>query len=143
MHINKTSVLPPDLNYLHKHSFGGGETGSGINLQEPYRFLDLLTDLDIELACITGGSPYYNPHTQRPAAFPPSDGYLPPDDPLVGVARQVNVAAKLKTYRNDLLIVGSCYSYLQDWLPHVGQYNVRNNMVDFVGLGRVVLSYHD
>ena len=28
------------------------------------------------------GSPYYNPHIQRPALFPPSDGYLPPEDPL-------------------------------------------------------------
>ena len=34
-----------------------------------------------ELTC---GSPYYNPHIQRPAMFPPSDGYLPPEDPLVG-----------------------------------------------------------
>ena len=30
------------------------------------------------------GSPYYNPHVQRPALFPPSDGYLPPEDPLRG-----------------------------------------------------------
>ena len=32
-------------------------------------------------------SPYYAPHGQRPAYFPPSDGYQPPEDPLVGVAR--------------------------------------------------------
>ena len=40
------------------------------------------------LVCVTGGSPYYNPHVQRPALFPPTDGYQPPEDPLVGVARQ-------------------------------------------------------
>ena len=131
------------LHLPYKRAFGGDTTGEGIDLTEAYRFLDLLADLDIELVCITGGSPYYNPHIQRPAAFPPSDGYLPPEDPLVGVARQIDVTAKLKAYRNDLMIIGSCYSYLQDWLPHVGQYNVRNNLVDFVGLGRMVLSYHD
>ena len=103
----------------------------------------MLSDLDIELVCITGGSPYYNPHIQRPAAFPPSDGYLPPEDPLVGVARQIDITAKLKATKSDLLIVGSCYSYLQDWIAHFGQYNVRNKLVDFVGLGRMVLSYHD
>lgn len=140
---DKIGSLPVDLNLPYKHSFGGDKTGEGIDLTEAYKFLDLLADLDIELVCVTGGSPYYNPHIQRPAAFPPSDGYLPPEDPLVGVARQIDVAAKLKAYRPDLLIVGSCYSYLQDWLVNVGQYNVRNNLTDFIGLGRMVLSYHD
>jgi len=140
---DKVGIQSPDLNLPYKRAFGCDTSGVGIDLTEAYRFLDLLVKLDIELVCVTGGSPYYNPHIQRPAAFPPSDGYLPPEDPLVGVARQIDVTAKLKAYRNDLLIVGSCYSYLQDWVPHVGQYNVRNNMTDFVGLGRMVLSYHD
>jgi len=39
------------------------------------------------------------------------------------------------------VLVGSAYSYLQEWLPNVGQYNVRNALTDFVGLGRVALSY--
>ena len=42
-----------------------------------------------------------------------------------------------------LAIVGSAYSYLQEWLPNVGQHYVRTGQVDFVGLGRLVLSYHD
>ena len=138
-----TGILSPDIQLPYKHAFGGDESGTGIDLSETYRLLDLFADLDIEMVCITGGSPYYNPHIQRPAIFPPSDGYLPPEDPLVGVARQIEVTKKLKIHREDLLIVGSCYTYLQDWLPNVGQYNVRNNMVDFVGLGRMVLSYPD
>jgi len=32
---------------------------------------------------------------------------------------------------------------LQEWLPHVGQHYVRTGQVDFVGLGRMVLSYPD
>src|SRR4029453_7158361 len=43
--------------------------------------------LGIRLLCITAGSPYYCPHVQRPAYFPPSDGYQPPRDPLHEVAR--------------------------------------------------------
>jgi hypothetical protein len=78
---------------------------------------------------------------QRPALFPPSDGYLPPEDPLVGVARQIAATAKLKRDFPSLAIVGSAYTYLQDWLPHVAQYNVRHGLTDFVGLGRMVLSY--
>jgi len=34
--------------------------------------------------CITAGSPYYNPHIQAAALFPPVDAYQPPEDPLVG-----------------------------------------------------------
>ena len=41
------------------------------------------------------------------------------------------------------MFVGSAYSYLQEWLPHVGQYNVRKGSTDFVGLGRIALSYPD
>jgi 2,4-dienoyl-CoA reductase-like NADH-dependent reductase (Old Yellow Enzyme family) len=122
-------------------AFGGNTTGLGQDLTETYEFLRLLQSLEIELVCITAGSPYYNPHIQRPALFPPSDGYQPPEDPLAGVARQLQVTAQLKKDFPDLAIVGSAYSYLQEWLPNVGQHILQNNMADFVGLGRMVLSY--
>jgi 2,4-dienoyl-CoA reductase-like NADH-dependent reductase (Old Yellow Enzyme family) len=125
----------------YRHAFGGDGTGLGFNLDEPSAFLDLLEKLGIELVCSTAGSPYYNPHMQRPAAFPPSDGYQPPEDPLVGVARQLAATAQLKARHPRLLIVGSGYSYLQEWLPHVGQRVLRDGGADFIGLGRMVLSY--
>jgi len=127
----------------YKYAFGGDGTGLGIDLAEPCAFLDLLASLGIELVCITAGSPYYNPHVQRPALFPPSDGYTPPEDPLVGVARQIEVTARLKQHRPDLALVGSAYSYLQEWLPNVAQCVVRTGRADFVGLGRMVLPYPD
>ena len=111
------------------------------DLSEPVRFLSLLEELDIQLVNITGGSPYYNPHIQRPALYPPSDGYLPPEDPLTGVARQMEATRRLKQQFPNLIFVGSGYSYLQDFLPHVAQAAVREEWVDFVGLGRTVLSY--
>ena len=104
-------------------------------------FLRTMESLGIDWVCLTAGSPYYNPHIQRPALFPPSDGYLPPEDPLVGVARQIAVVGMLKREFPRLAIVGSGYSYLQEWLPAVGQAAVREGLTDFVGLGRMVLSY--
>jgi 2,4-dienoyl-CoA reductase-like NADH-dependent reductase (Old Yellow Enzyme family) len=122
--------------------FGGSpENPLSIDLDETAQFLSLLCELGIELVNLTAGSPYYVPHIQRPAFFPPSDGYQPPEDPLIGVARQVQMAADLKSRFPNLLLVGSAYSYLQEWLPNVGQYNVRNGRIDMVGLGRMVLSY--
>ena len=35
----------------------------------------------VRWVCVTAGSPYYNPHVQRPALFPPSDGYDPAGGP--------------------------------------------------------------
>jgi 2,4-dienoyl-CoA reductase-like NADH-dependent reductase (Old Yellow Enzyme family) len=110
-------------------------------LDDATQLLRVLEGLGIRWICVTAGSPYYNPHMQRPALFPPSDGYLPPEDPLVGVARQIAGTAILKRAFPRLAIVGSAYSYLQEWLPHVAQYNLRNGLTDFVGLGRMVLSY--
>jgi NADPH2 dehydrogenase len=109
---------------------------------EPARaVLRWLEEAGVTLVCTTAGSPYYNPHIQRPALFPPSDGYEPPEDPLRGVARQIDATARLKRDFPRLIFVGSGYSYLQEWLPHVGQHNVRNGLTDFVGLGRMVLAY--
>ena len=125
----------------YRYAFGGDGSGLGVDLEEPRRLLDLLLELDVRLVCVTAGSPYYNPHIQRPALFPPSDGYAPPEDPLVGVARQIAATATLKRHRPELIFVGSGYSYLQEWLPHVAQAAVRQGEVDFVGLGRVALSY--
>ena len=123
------------------YAFGGDGSGIGYDLSEPRKFLSLLQELDIQLVCITAGSPYYNFHIQRPAVFPPSDGYLLPEDPLVGVARQIKITAELKAGFPDLTLVGSGYSYLQDWLPNVAQATVGAGMTDFVGLGRMALSY--
>jgi NADPH2 dehydrogenase len=111
------------------------------DLSETIRFLSLLEELDIRLVNLTAGSPYYNPHVQRPALYPPSDGYQPPEDPLLGVARQMETTRFLKERFPNLIFVGSAYSYLQDFLPHVAQAAVRLGWVDSVGLGRMVLTY--
>jgi 2,4-dienoyl-CoA reductase-like NADH-dependent reductase (Old Yellow Enzyme family) len=123
--------------------FGADSSGLDIDLREPIAFIEMLRSLGVRLICLTAGSPYYNPHIQRPAMFPPSDGYLPPEDPLVGVARQVAASAQIKARFPDMLFTGSAYSYLQEWLPAVAQAVVRRGLIDLVGLGRSVLSYPD
>lgn len=112
-----------------------------LDLSEPIELLRMLQDLGVGMVNLTSGSPYYNPHIQRPAIFPPSDGYQPPEDPLVGVARHIHATAEVKRQLPGLVLVGSGYTYLQEFLPLVAQAAVRAGMVDLVGLGRMVLSY--
>jgi 2,4-dienoyl-CoA reductase-like NADH-dependent reductase (Old Yellow Enzyme family) len=134
-----------------------------IDLSEPLELMRDLVGRGVAMINITCGSPYYNPHLQRPAIFPPIDGYQPPEDPLVGVARQIDTVRRCKealavrseergassdlnslASRSSSLsppLVGSGYSYLQDYLVQAAQAVVRAGWTDFVGLGRMVLSY--
>jgi NADPH2 dehydrogenase len=112
-------------------------------LGEAKQVLQMLEDRDVRWICVTAGSPYYCPHVQRPALFPPSDGYEPPEDPLHGVARLLDATRLLKAAFPRMAIVGTGYSYLQEWLPLVAEHQVREGHADFVGLGRMMLSYPD
>jgi 2,4-dienoyl-CoA reductase-like NADH-dependent reductase (Old Yellow Enzyme family) len=112
-------------------------------LAESRALLGMLEALGVRWISVTGGSPYYCPHVQRPAFFPPMDGYQPPEDPLHGVARHLRATAMLKAAFPRLVFVGSAYSYLQDWLPNVAQHSVGRGLTDLVGLGRMILAYPD
>ncbi|MBX7071588.1 MAG: NADH:flavin oxidoreductase [Pirellulales bacterium] len=111
------------------------------DLSEPMRLARALCVGGVDLFNITCGSPYYNPHLQRPAAFPPSDGYPPPFDPLLAVWRHIDATREMKRALPNSVVVGSGYTYLQDWLPHVAQAVIRAGWVDVVGIGRMALSY--
>jgi len=115
-----------------------------IDLEEPLRLLGMLRDeCRVELVNLTAGSPYYNPHIQRPAYYPPLDGYQPPEDPLVGCFRQIDVVRQVKAHLPDLPIAGTAYTYFQEYLPHLAQGVVRAGWTDWVGVGRLALSYWD
>ncbi len=81
----------------YRYGFGlNAEDPLAVDLGEVFRFVEFLGELGVHLVNISCGSPYYNPHIQRPALFPPSDGYQPPEDPLVGVARQIEITGRIK-----------------------------------------------
>lgn len=142
--------IPEEFANCLPYRFGFGVNFSNPvehDLTESFQFVDLCADLGVRIVNLTAGSPYYNPHIQRPAAYPPSDGYQPPEDPLVGVARQIQAVRKIAEHldgragRARPVLVGSGYSYLQEYLPHVAQSVLRQGWVDIVGIGRAVLSY--
>ena len=136
--------IPESVEGLLPYRYGFGMNPLNpveIDLTETFRFLSLLEELGVGLVNITAGSPYYCPHIQRPALYPPSDGYAPPEDPLVGVARLMETTRCLKQRFSNLVFVGSAYSYLQDFLPNVAQAAVRLGWVDSIGLGRMMLTY--
>lgn len=137
--------IPEDFSKCLPYRYGFGmdpQEPTTFDLSEPLRFMKLCSELGVKMLNLTAGSPYYNPHLQRPAAYPPSDGYQPMHDPLVDVVRQMDVVRKFKREAPPgLIVVGSAYTYLQEFLPHVAQAAVAEGWTDVVGLGRMVLSY--
>lgn len=146
--------VPADFRGCLPYHYGFGVNPANpveADLTETFQFAELCVALGIKVLNLTAGSPYYNPHLQRPAMFPPSDGYLPPEDPLAGVARQIQAVRRVREHLQARrqpgaeaglpVVVGSAYSYLQEYLPHVAQAVLRAGWVDVVGIGRAVLSY--
>ena len=150
--------IPEDYAQCLPYRYGFGVNQNNpldYDLTETFKFAELCGELGIKLLNLSAGSPYYNPHIQRPAAYPPSDGYQPAHDPLIDVARQIDVVRQVKQHLQNAnlstlnpqlstpALIGTAYSYLQEYLPHVAQYVVRHGWTDMVGLGRMTLSYPD
>jgi NADPH2 dehydrogenase len=130
------SLLP----YLY--AFGVDQQNpTEMDLAEPFAMFEIMRELDIRFVNVTLASPYYNPHVTRPAIYPPSDGYFPPEDPLIGVMRHLDVVRRLKLRFPDFCLMGSGYTYLQEYFPNVAQAVVRLGWTDLVGLGRMMLAY--
>ncbi|MGO8699314.1 MAG: NADH:flavin oxidoreductase [Limisphaerales bacterium] len=135
--------VPDDYPVPYPYAFGVNVNNPlESDFAEPLRFAALCGELGIKILNLTAGSPYYCPHLQRPAAYPPSDGYQPAHDPLIDVAKHIDAARQIKSRApRNMVIVGSAYSYLQEFLPLVGQAVVRQGLADMIGLGRMILSY--
>lgn len=102
-----------------------------------------LRDWGVSLINISLGNPYANPHVVRPAEFPPVDGYHAPEHPLLGVLRHFQITSLIQQAVPDVPVVGSAYTWLQDYSMQAGAANVSAGRCAFVGLGRGTLSQPD
>lgn len=129
----------------YKYAFGGDGTGLGYDLTETVKLIEMAQKLGVELICTTACSPYYNPHFQRPAYYPVSDGYLPPEEPVIGAARQLKAVQEVKKHfeGSSMRFITSGCTCLQEYFVQTMQYQIRAGHADFAGYGRLVLSYPD
>ncbi len=137
--------IPEDFSNCLPYRYGFGinqEKPTEIDLTESFALVAMCGELGLKVLNTSAGSPYYTPHLQRPAAFPPSDGYRPAYDPLIDVARLVDAVRQVKARAPEgLLVIGSGYTYLQEFLAPVASAVLRRGWVDAIGLGRTALSY--
>jgi 2,4-dienoyl-CoA reductase-like NADH-dependent reductase (Old Yellow Enzyme family) len=113
------------------------------DLREPLWWVGEMAKLGVAMVNVSMGNPYATPHVIRPFEYPPPDGYETPEHPLIGVDRHVRLAAEIQRAVPKLPIIGSGYSYLQEYLFNAGAANVAEGRVTFVGVGRAALPMPD
>jgi NADPH2 dehydrogenase len=113
------------------------------DLTEPLAWIGDMAKLGVSCINVSLGNPYASPHLLRPFETPPPDGYETPEHPLIGVDRHVRLTEAVQRAYPNLAVVGSGYSYLQEFLPHAGAANLVEGRTTFVGLGRATLSQPD
>lgn len=113
------------------------------DLTEPIRWVGEMQALGVRLVNIALGNPYAQPHFGRPFEYAPPDGYESPEHPLLGVHRHFTIAGAIQAANPTLPIVGTGYSYLQEFMPQAGAANVRDGRISFVGVGRASLAQPD
>lgn len=114
-----------------------------MDLTEPIQVAKWLADWGVSAVNVSLGNPYANPHFVRPAEYPPIDGYRAPEHPLLGVLRHFEATAAIQQAVGSLPVVGSGYSWLQDFSINAAAGNVNAHRCSIVGFGRATLSQPD
>jgi len=113
------------------------------DLSEPLRLIGLLHQEGVACINVTAGNPYYTPHINRPFDANVIGGHVPKEHPLVGVARLLQLARQVKQTHPDLVVVGTGYSWLRQYLGQVAAAVIRRGWADLVGVGRGAFAYPD
>jgi 2,4-dienoyl-CoA reductase (NADPH2) len=161
---NRTRFLTEVVTEIQKQT-SGLHTAARINIYDgipyPYGFgvpfdgsltfyfsepLDLISRL-LQAGCVlinvTMGVPAYNPHVGRPFDRPLPGWSLPEQHPLEGVFLLLKAAGKTQRDFPRAAVVGTGYSWLRQFFPHVGAAALTQRKASFIGLGRSSFAYPD
>ncbi len=126
-----------------EHPYGWGTDKNDFrkyDLAEPAELIKILREKGVRLINITMGTPYFNPHVNRPYDI---GGYVPQEHPMAGVARMINGAAEIQKAFADIAVVGTGYSWLRQFSPYLAAGTLENNWATLIGFGRESFAYPD
>ncbi len=123
----------------YPYGFCTKEDGT-VDLTETKALLSELYASGMTVLNLSMGTPYYNPHVNRPYD---SGGYEPPEAPLVGVERMINATREIKSAVKGLAIIGTGYSYLRHLSENVAAAVLDEGAADMIGFGRMAFAYPD
>ncbi len=111
-----------------------------LDLTEPIKLVKKLYDMGVRIINITMGTPYYNPHVNRPYD---KGGYIPPENPLIGVARLISGTGEIQKAVPDMAVVGTGYSWLRQFSPYIAAGALEKGKATLIGYGRQSFAYPD
>jgi 2,4-dienoyl-CoA reductase-like NADH-dependent reductase (Old Yellow Enzyme family) len=111
-----------------------------LDLSEPIKLIQMLYDRGVRLINLTMGTPYYNPHVNRPYD---KGGYTPGEHQLAGVGRLVNGIGGIQKAVPGMAVVSTGYSWLRQFSQNLGAGSLENGLATFVGYGREAFAYPD
>ncbi len=123
----------------YPYGFCTDENGN-VDLTEAKKLLSELHASGLSVLNLSMGTPYYNPHVNRPYD---SGGYEPPESPLAGVERMISAAQEIKSAIPTLAIIGTGYSYLRHLGGNVAAAVLEGGAADMIGFGRMAFAYPD
>ncbi|NLO05195.1 MAG: FAD-dependent oxidoreductase [candidate division WS1 bacterium] len=126
----------------YPYGFGMAEDGSmEPDLTEPIRLIEELQELGVCLINVAYGSPYYNPHVERPYDTHEIGGYIPQEHPLVNIATMVDLHRKLAAKVPQMPLVATGFTWLREYSPLVAAALVEAGEAASVGWGRMALAH--
>jgi 2,4-dienoyl-CoA reductase-like NADH-dependent reductase (Old Yellow Enzyme family) len=113
------------------------------DLEEPIRLVKDLYAQDAPCINVTICNPYYHPHLNRPHDNTEAGRPQPPEHPLMGVHRLVDLAGRVQRECPGVAIVGTGYTYLRQFIPQFAAGALHAGMAEIIGLGREAFAYPD
>ncbi len=110
------------------------------DLSEPIKLIKILYQKGVRMINISMGTPYYNPHVNRP--FDQGE-YIPSEHPLEGIARMTAGIAEIQKAVPEMAVVGTGYSWLRQFSPYLAAGSIENGYATIVGYGRESFAYPD
>jgi 2,4-dienoyl-CoA reductase-like NADH-dependent reductase (Old Yellow Enzyme family) len=128
----------------YPYGFGTGKSEPPqLNLSEPKELIRRLIQAGCLIFNITVGNPYLYPHLGRPFDRALPGATLPDEHPLESVSRLLRITAELQKMFPKMTFVGTGYSWLRNFLPHVAAAVIERREATLIGLGRSSLAYPD
>lgn len=112
----------------------------GSDAAEPLRLISELSAMGVAIINITMGTPYLNPHINRPHMRSLAESG---EHPALGVYRLIDGANRAQAVAGETLIAATGFSYLRQFAPYFAAGMIDNGGARLAGFGRMAFAYPD
>lgn len=118
----------------------GKDKDGNIDLSEPLEMVRELSEMGVVLMNITMGTPYFNPHVNRPYN---RGGYVADEAPSVGVKRLLEGCGAAQRAVPDVVCLATGFSWLGEYAPGIAAALINSGGARLAGFGRMAFAYPD